>query len=284
MRSIKLAVACCAIGCSWQALADGSAWLVVPQTGYLSLSYVTQTADDYYRQTCPAPRRAGSDRCALPADLIQNTVWLSGAYGISHSMALDARFGRATSELGSGGESGLVDANVGLTWRLVDETTSDYPSVAVRAGLIVAGEYDTGQITAIGDGGDGFELSAIVGKFVSGRLSLSAEVGFRDRGDGIPANLFTNLSGALFASNSVVLGLDYRRVDTGDGYDIGGPGFTPDKFPMAREESELVTASAFVNLSDRLSGSVVYGKVVNGRNTANSDVLGVTLSYSFDRY
>ena len=284
MRSIISAVACCAIGWSWQAFANGSAWLLVPQTGYLSVSYVTQTADDYYRQTCPVARRAASNRCALPADLSQDTIWLSGAYGISPSMALDAQLGRATSELGSGGESGLVDANVGLTWRLIDETVSDYPSVAVRAGLIVAGDYETGQITSIGDGGDGFELSAIVGKFVSSRLSLSAEVGFRDRSDGIPANLFTNLSGALFASNSVVLGLDYRRVDTRDGYDIGGPGFTPAKFPMAREESELLTASAFINLSDRLSGSVVYGKVLNGRNTANSDVVGITLSYSFDRY
>ena len=284
MRSIISALACCAIGCSWQALANGSAWLVVPETGYLSLSYVTQTADDYYRQTCPVPRRAASNRCALPGELSQGTVWLTGAYGISHSMALDVQFGRATSDLTGAGESGLVDANLGLTWRLVDEATSDYPSVAVRAGVIVAGDYETGQITSLGDGGNGFELSAIVGKFVSSRLSLSAEVGYRDRSDGIPANLFTNLSGALFASNRVVLGLDYRRVDTKDGYDIGEPGFTPDKFPMSREESELVTASASINLSDRLSGSVVYGKILDGRNTANSSVVGVSLNYSFDFY
>ena len=285
MRRITLALACSVIGCSWHALADGSAWLVAPQAGYLSLSYVTQTADDYYRQTCGNPsQRTASGRCALPAELSQDTLWLAGAYGISDSVALDVHIGSAESDLRGGGYSGLVDADIGLTWRVLDETTSDYPSIALRGGLIVAGDYETGQVTSLGDGGDGFELSVIVGKFVSSRLALSAEVGVRDRSDGIPANVFTNLSGALFAGNRVVLGLDYRRVDTNDGYDIGGEGFTPDKFPLTREESELVTASAFLSLTDQLTASLVYGTVVNGRNTANSDIIGVGLSYSFDLY
>ena len=283
MRPITSALACCAIGCCWQALADGSAWLVAPQTGYLSLSYVSQTANDYYRQTCGNPsQRTASDRCALPGDLSQDTVWLAGAYGFSDSVALDVHVGSAESDLRGGGYSGLVDADIGVTWRVLDETISDYPSIALRGGLIVAGGYETGQVASLGDGGDGFELSVIVGKFVSSRLALSAEVGVRDRSDGIPANVFTNLSSALFAGNRVVLGLDYRRVDTQDGYDIGGPGFTPDKFPRAREESELVTASAFVSLTEQLTASLVYGTVLNGRNTANSDVVGVGLSYSFD--
>ena len=285
MRRIALTLAgCMAIACTCQAVADGSAWLAEPDTGYVSMSYVTQAADQYYRQTCPPSSRRGSDRCALPGDLTQDTVWLTTSYGMSDSFALDARVARAMSDLAGQGQSDLGDATIGVTWRLLDETTGANPSVALRGGVIIAGNYETGQLTSLGDGGNGFELSAIVGKFISSRVGLSAEVGVRDRYHGIPTNIFTNLSGIVLVSNRLVLGLDYRRVDTSDGFDIGGPGFTSDKFPQAREESQLVSASAFVNLTDRLSGSVVYGSVVGGRNTADSEVFGISLSYSYRLY
>ena len=281
---IRCMACCMAIAYSSHAFADGSAWLTEPNTGYFSLSYVTQSADDYYRQTCPPTRRTASTRCNLPGDLVQDTTWLVASYGISDSVAIDARIGHATSDLGGQGYSDLVDSTIGVTWRVLDETITDYPSVALRAGLIVAGGYETGQLTSLGDGGDGFEASVIAGKFVSSRVGVSMEVGIRDRGDGIPANLFTNLSGVLLASNRLVLSLDYRRVDSADGFDIGERGFTPDKFPATQEESELVSASAFVNLTDKLSASLVYGTVVDGRNTANSDIVGISLNYSFDLY
>ena len=284
-QHIASTLACCtAVVYACQALADGSAWLAEPDTGYISVSYVTQSADQYYRQTCPEDRRRGSDRCALPGDLTQDTTWLTTSYGVSDSFEIDARVARAMSDLAGQGQSDIGDAAIGVTWRLLDETTGPHPSLAVRGGVIIAGDYETGQLTSLGDGGNGFELSAIVGKFVSSRVGLSAEVGVRDRYDGIPRNIFTNLSGIVLVSNRLVLGLDYRRVDTSDGFDIGGPGFTADKFPQAREESQLVSASAFVNLTDRLSGSVVYGTVVGGRNTADSNVFGISLSYSYRLY
>lgn len=272
------------IALSWPAFADGSAWLPDPDTGHFTVSYVAQSADDYYRQTCPPDRRTASTRCALPGELTQNTLWLVGSYGVSDSIALDARIGRATSELGSAGHTDLVDTNVGVTWRILDETTGDHPSIALRGGVIVAGGYETGQVTSLGDGGDGFELSVIAGKFISSRVGLQAEIGVRDRSDGIPTNVFTNLSGVLFAGSRLVLGLDYRRVDTADGVDIGAPGFTAAQFPVTEEESQLVSVSAFVSLTEKLSASVVYGTVVDGRNTANSDVFGIGVSYSFDLY
>ena len=70
--------------------------------------------------------------------------------------------------------SGLADVNLGVTWRFLDEALSDYalmPSVALRAGGIIAGDYQTGYINSLGDGGDGFEVSALAGKFFADRFA-----------------------------------------------------------------------------------------------------------------
>ena len=77
--------------------------------------------------------------------------------------------------------------SIGLTWRFADEDTSDtgLPSVAVRVGIIRAGDYDVGTPTAIGDGGDGFEASLLVGKAM-GPIAVSAEFGIKSLNNDIP--------------------------------------------------------------------------------------------------
>jgi len=267
------------------AFADGSAWLNEPGSGYASVSVVSQVADEYYRGKVKRSTPRGED-------LAQNTIWLTANYAFGDSWAVDAQVGWARSEFVVGpmiptpmeNFSGIVDSSIGLTWRVNDELASELPSVALRAGAIIAGDYDTGYINSLGDGGNGYELSIIVGEFVSNRVGLSAEFGYRSREAGIPDETFTNLTGVWLLGEKLSLGLDYKLVDARSGLDIGGEGFDPTRFPEVEEDSELVAGRLYYNASEALSFAVFHATVVGGRNAPASAVYGATISYSFNTF
>ena len=267
------------------ASANGSPWLSEPGAGYLSLSYVRQTADEYYRSKSKRATPRGEN-------LTQDTLWLTGNYAFGESWALDAQVGWARSDFVVGpmipttmeNFSGLVDTTLGVTWRLNDELTSDYPSVAVRGGVVIAGNYETGHINSLGDGADGYELSFIIGKFVGAQFGLSAEFGYRARDANVPDETFTNLSGLWLVSDRLSLGLDYQLLDARSGLDIGGPGFDPTRFSEVEEDTAMVAGRLFYAVTERVGLSVFHAAVVKGRNAPASAVYGVTASYSFDRY
>ena len=207
-------------------------------------------------------------------------------------MAFDAQVGWAKSDytgagpknMGADSLDGIADVQVSLRWRIVDEIVSDGPSVTLRVGAIVAGNYDIGYINSLGDGGNGIEGSVIVGKFLTDRLGVSGELGIRNRSNDIPTETFLNLSGLMTVNEKLTLALDYRRVNAEDSIQIGGPGFMPSRFPEVEEDISVVAGRAFLQLTDTLNGSVFYGNTIDGRNTAASSIFGVTLSYAFSRY
>lgn len=264
------------------AQAQNSAWLGEPGTGYLSLSYVHQSADEFYAGTTKMPTPQNED-------LRQGTVWASANYFLSDAVALDLRSGWAKSEFTTGpgiptssdSFSGLIDTYLGVTWRLTDEWTSNAPSIALRAGTILAGDYDTGHINALGDGGDGYEASVIVAKFLGENLGVSAEVGRRDRNDDIPTSTFVNAMLVWLVGDKLSLGLDYEIVDTESSLDIGGEGFTPPKFPQVQEEWRTVGGRLYYDVGENLTMTMFYSKRLTGRNTPLLGAYGATFSYSF---
>ena len=278
-------------------LADANTpWLPVPDTGDLSASFVYQNADEFWHcdpaaAGCP---QGGVTKTATPGggeELSQNTLWLNAGYGVSDSVALDAQLGWAKTaypgpgpkRMGIDSLNGIADFNAGLRWRVADELISNWPSVALRIGVIVAGNYDTGYINSVGDGGDGVEGSIIVGKFLTERVGVSGELGYRNRNNDIPSETFLNLSGLVTVNDAIALGMEYRRVNADDSIDIGGPGFSPPRFPEVEEDTSVLAGRMFWQLSGSLNLSLFYGKTLDGRNTAAADILGVTLSHSFSR-
>ena len=293
---LTTSLALLAVLCAPLAGAEGAAWLPEPGTGDVSVSFVHQNADEFWHcdpaaTGCP---NGGTTKTPTPGggeELRQNTLWLNASYGISDSVALDAQLGWAKSaypgpgpkDMGADSLTGIADFNVGLRWRIADEIISDWPTVTLRVGAILAGNYDTGYINSLGDGGNGVEASVIVGKFFAERAGFSAEVGLRNRSNGIPAETFVNLSGLVTVSDALMLALEYRRVNAEDSIDIGGPGFSPMRFPEVEEDISVLAGRAFFNLTDSTSASVFYGTTVDGRNTAASGIFGATLSYAFRR-
>ena len=280
---ILVAVATIATGSL--AFADGSPWLPDPETGSINISYVSQNATEFYRASKKITLK---NNLGQEADLRQETVSVQGTYGLSDEFAMDLRMGFAKSEYTPAVRDnfrGLTDTNVGVVWRAVDELVRpSLPSVALRAGAIIAGDYETGHINAIGDGGNGVELSALVGKFITDRVALSGEVGYRDRDNDVPADFFLNLSGGVLVGDLLGLSINYKLVDALSGLDIGKAPFTPARFPQVEEDVQFLGGTATFNTTDTTNVGVSYGEVLDGRNTAKSKVWSVSLGYSFDTF
>ncbi len=302
-RSLVAAVACAvALSCLpvQPASAQGTPWIAEPGTGSVSLSFVNQKASEFFR----ADTITKGPLEATGANLSQNTLWFGVNYAITDAVALDIQSGYARSFLpgavgpagGRESYSGLADSNIGVTWRVVDELVSDAPSVALRVAIIAGGAYDTGYINSIGDGGNGFETSLIIGKFGS-RVGFSGEIGFRNRTSilvnaeavgganrgnvEIPADMFLNLSGFIPATDAITIGVDYRMVNALSGIDIGGEGFSPSRFPALQEDAQILGGRLLANVTDTVSLNAFVGRVVAGRNTAKSRVFGVGATFAF---
>lgn len=259
--------------------AEGSPWLPIPQSGSISVSHVYQDAEKFYR---------GKDRRRLPfGGIEQSTTWVTLNYGLTDSLALDAQGGHSEVETDNGMESdGMIDTTVGLTWRVVDEDISEtgLPSIAVRVAGIIAGDYDTGMPQAIGDGGDGFEASLLAGKIFDGRFALSAEVGRRERNDNVPGETFLNIGAYLVATPKLALLAQYHKTMSDGDLDIGGPGFSPARFPETDEDIDRVSIGGSFNLTNQLSLGLNWFSILDGRNTADFDAILGTVTYTFDFY
>ena len=267
------------------AFAQGSPWLPVPKTGAVTVTQVSQEATHYYRGP------SGTARGALSfGSLKQNTTWLTANYGIADAVAVDGRIGRATVEAGgpfaSDDQDGSTDMSLGLTWRIADEDTTDngMPSVALRFGIIRAGDYDVGMPHAIGDGGDGFEMSVHVGKVI-GPVALAAGYGIKSLNNDIPrattvtaqAHWFTPLPG-------LSLRAEYHSQRSDGSLNIGtpdGPPAHPDRFPEVAEEVDRISVGASYAFGP-LTVGIDRFDTRDGRNTGDFDVWAATIGYNFD--
>ena len=285
---------------SQTALSQGTPWIAEPRTGSITVSSYEQTAMEFYRgtETEKGPLEATG------AHLSQNTVWFHANYALSDAIAVDLQAAWARSFISgavgpSGGRerySGLYDTSLSVTWRFLDELVSNTPSVAARVGVTIPGVYDTGYINSIGDGGSGIEGSLILGKFWS-VAGVSAELGYRQRGSttvnpdavgatkgeeiDIPSEVFMNFWLFVPIGSRRRLSANYRIVNATSGLDIGGVGFSPSRFPGLEEDSQLFGLQFFGPLFGSVSAHVFYGRVVGGRNTAMSSVLGGGLTVEF---
>ena len=289
--------------------AQGTPWIAEPGTGTISFTYANQSAKEFWR-----PVDGNVTKVTGPlgdsGKLAQNTMWFAANYAVNDFVALDIQSAFASSSVkgtaavsgplagSQSGYSGLFDSNIALTFRLVDELISDAPSVAVRVGGILAGAYDTGYINSLGDGGHGVETSLIIGKF-GNAAGFSAEVGLRMRGStevntqavggamasgetvDVPNDMFVNLGLFIPAGSAVTLGVDYRLVNALSGIDIGGPGFSPSRFPGLEEDAHIVGGRLLANVTDTVNLNVFFGQVVAGKNTAASRIFGAGIGIGF---
>ena len=203
---------------------------------------------------------------------------------MSDDLAVDLRVGYSETDFDpEPEENGITDTSIGLTWRLVDEffTEQNLPSIAFRAGAIIEGNYDTGRIGDIGDGASGAELEMLIGKAVSESFAVNAGIGYRYRSSATPNEAFWTFNAGYSFTERFSASVGYEYTDSRGNLDIGGAGFSFDRFDEVEEDFELVTVGLNYAFKPDLSVNLTYGEVVDGRNAAKSDVAAITLGTSF---
>lgn len=256
-----------------------SPWLPGAGEHQDGLSYVTQQADTFYPGRSEAP---------LPTELELRTFQFDYAYGINDRLALDLRVGWAESDFlvdpglaPDGGLDGVTDSRVGLRWLAFDQLDGRPFTLALSAAALIAGDYETGAITAIGDGENAFEVSLLTGRTWDSGFSWQGEIGFRKRGGAVPDEWFLGRTLGYAIDDRWSARVGWQTVDSRGDLDIGGPGFSPARFPEVEEDYDLWTVGLSVALGARTVAAVDYGRKYDGRNTARSDVLVVGLGFSW---
>ena len=263
------------------AAADGSPWLPVPDSTSLAIGYVNQAGDEFF---------LGTDKAMLPAKIRQETYSIGIQHGVVDALAIDAKLNYARNRFDApagfplpfGDESALGDSSIGASWRVVDEFEhAGAPTLTLRAAANIAGNYDVGKINAIGDKASGVDLSVLVGKYLTPKFTVAGELGYRYRNHAVPDDVWLGASLGYSVASFASVSAGYTATRSNGNLDIGGPGFSPSRFPEVREDRDLVSAGASFALAPRSSLNVNYGEVVGGRNTTKEKIWGVSLATSF---
>jgi hypothetical protein len=254
-------------------------WLPEAGRWNAALSYLQQTADEFH---------AGEMRVGLPDDLEQSTLAVSLSYAPNHVLAFDLALGYAQSDFTSIPElspnaelDGLQDTRLGVRYLVRDEIVQEDVTVTLGAALIIAGDYETGALNAIGDGANGFEGLVSVGKQFGNGLALAGELGYRWRDENVPNEWFTSADVKYAFTDRVAARVGYAFSDSTSGIDIGAPGFTAARFPEVEEDFELVSAGVNVGLGANMALAIDYGAKIDGRNTARSTLWSITFGVSW---
>jgi hypothetical protein len=260
--------------------ASRTAW-VLPQGKFsLNLSYVFETFDEFWM---------GRTKAQLPDDIEQHTVAVGLEYGLFDAVTVDLTLGYTRTSFSPADDlDGLNDTTLGVRWRVVDEFAVDspyIPTLTVRVGGIIAGTYDTvttGAPHSPGDGASGVEMSLLFGKALGNTgFGLFGEVGYRHRLENVPDDFFASLGVYKTFLEGFIASFGYRRVQGLSGLDIGGPGFTPARFPETQEIFDNLEAGlGYTDTGGRHYG--LFGAwTIDGKNAGEKTIVGASLTIPF---
>ena len=266
-----------ALVCPGVIYADASPWLPIPRTLEVNVSQVVQESTEFYR---------GTDRRGLPFGRFdQSTTWIGVKYGLSDKFALDFRGGTSNLDAGALGENrDTVDWTVGITHSFLDEIEHGTPSVAVRIAAIIAGDYEVGRPNSVGDGADALQVNIAVGKVISARWALAADLGLKFSSDDVPQETMFNAGANFQASDRIGFYAQYQLQRSDGSLDIGESGFTPAAFPETEEEYDRVRVGVGFSATPELRLDFSYYDTLDGRNTADFDAYSLTVSYTHDMF
>ncbi len=215
----------------------------------------------------------------------QSTTLLTLEHGLNERWALDLTVGTSRVEMGSfPSDEGLVDTQVGLRYLMVDEAESFNrwaPTLALRLGGILAGDYNEGVPFSSGDGASGFEVSFLAGRALGRHLTLLGDLGYRWRNKEVPDDVFGSL-GLAASWRSMIFSAAWRYDGAVSGLTILGPGFgTVGGFPQTRERNSTLQVGWGGAVNDRLFLQGYVARTLDGENTGDKRIVGGSVTLSF---
>ena len=263
--------------CSSVVLAEGSPW--VPSDGEFRVSaeLLTGSSDQFF---------LGDVSTDLGGDIDATFFWFNGAYGYDDRWAFDVRTGYAQSQFETNPveQEDISDTSLGVTYQFINEFASDngLPTVSVRAGYTIGGDYGTDVIDAIGDGASGFDLSLLVGKSLTDQFSVAGDLTFRQRNEDV-ADAVKYLISGFYSTPLPGLGLSLSlggsRTDSD--VNIGDPDFGVDQFPQTDRDLDVLIGGANYGFDNGIGLSLSYLALLDGTNVSDTDVTTFSVSYSY---
>lgn len=237
-----------------------------------SLSYTSY--DEFYRGDTLQPEVPGG------GDIEITSFRLYAETGLRDGLSVDVSAGYAESKSGVTEDDDFTDVYLGVNWQVADQE-ADFADMKLRAGVTIAGDYETGRLSALGDGENALDLSIAGRHFFNESLCGNLETGFTINDGDVPnairfrAGPQYELGGGFAVDAS---GIYFKGLD---GIDIGGPGFSgPVDLPKVEEEGlvgELgLTASGNYGYY-RFSVSHLF----DGANVGEELTFGVYTGFTF---
>ena len=282
MKTTRTLLTSALLAASTQAFSEGtSPWLPIPGQLSATVNYTEQSGDSVFIQgetEVPALLITGNT-----ADEIERTnTTLTISYGLSDGLAIDAVVGYGEVDAGRDSEAGIIDTLLGLSWQITDEYMNlALPTITVRVGAIIGGDYEGVRLASLGNASDGADLSLLVGKSFSSWFALSAGVGVLEYFDGdVPTayyyeltSHFTPLPGWYFS-----LGYSENKDDSDLDFLDSAGGYGHGDVLKVRTERKLLKASVGYGFGNH-GLALLYNDLIDGRNTLNDS--GLTLSYTY---
>jgi hypothetical protein len=263
--------------------AQYSPWLPNEQQFVVTPGFVFSTFDKFW---------LGEKKIDNPPNgksLDQYITFLSLEYGILPDLAADATVGytwtdtKAFGATGTRDDRGLADTYLGLRYRIWDEHKHEgcwFPSIAVRVGGIIPGTYDENFPFSAGDGAAGVESSLLLAREICPGFGVFGDIGYRVR-DAIPDDVFGS-AGFYVGYKGVTATFAYRHVQGLSGPDIGDAGFgTRFGFPDVKEINQTLEFGLGYTDSGERHYQVFYARTIDGRNTGEKNIIGVSASFLF---
>lgn len=256
-------------------------WLGEEGDQTFSSSFVYEEFIDFWK---------GKNKAKLGSDISQWTVWLNYNYNLTDELAFSITSGYTNthySPSSRGDFSGISDSKFSIKYLLNDEFSDSFLplTVTAQAAAIVAGTYQKaspGNPHSPGDGANGLETSLLIGKMFDFGVSIYGELGYRWRDSEVPNDLFFSAGSAYQFLPDWSINARYIGIKGQSGLDIGVPPFNQNVgFPKLKEVVYAMEYGLNWNISFEHSLGFNYARVVDGRNTGQSDIFSGTYSFHF---
>lgn len=223
----------------------------------------------------------GKEKSYIP-EISQKTLWLSGSYGITDRLQISAITGHTSSEWEASDYdySGRADSSIGLKYRALNQYEDDAVTLAFHIAATIAGSYERaagGRPHSPGDKADSIELIIPFSRSFS-HFVLLAELGYRARSDDVPDEMLASVGSGL-TLGPIYLQALYRSENSRSGLDIAQAPFTPDRFHETEEDRTLFDFSITGTFLRNWSVYGGHANVLTGRNTGDSSIYYLGLSY-----
>lgn len=235
------------------------------------LSYTRERYDEFYLgKTKTAIAMAGQDR------VVVESANLYAAYGLTDKLDLIANLPYISSksrDLSNNQkilERNLQNATVALAYQALKKLSNagSFSATGALALSTPLSRYRTNIINAIGNRATQIDPSLLLQyKFTNG-LFVNGQGGYSFRTNKVPDAVLLGAKLGYAAPRFFLESWVSNQTST-SGIDIGGAGFTPERFPETKVNTTSLGASLYVPVVNHLGVTLGGGTRLSGRNAAD---------------